>query len=212
MRIRAQLFPYDAAWSIATLLEDLDRAKLIQRYEAEGKKCIQIINFTKHQNPHPKETTFGLPPCREITGKFQASRVDSHVLTMDSLTMDSLSPTPLPAEEGGTNPPEGTKSARKTSERASGSRFSLKECEKYAASLKNIKSVKAFAKSIWRSGDADDEIAEFQANDGHSGKSMKKEPPPKPVDVAEVQRIADELDKAEMHDIADQLRASVQGK
>ena len=94
VRIRAQLFPYDAAWSIATLLEDLDRAKLIQRYEAEGKKCIQIINFTKHQNPHPKETTFGLPPCREITGKFQASRCGLSCIDY-GLFDDGLSP-PLP--------------------------------------------------------------------------------------------------------------------
>jgi hypothetical protein len=36
-----------------------------------------------------------------------------------------------------------------------------------------------------------------------------KKPPDKPVDVAEIQRIAAEFDKAEMHDIADQLRASI---
>src|SRR5580765_8824333 len=92
IRIGAQLFPYDAAWSVASFLEDLAKANLIWRYEVEGKKCIQIINFTKHQNPHPKETNFGLPAppkqCREITGNSEASRVDSHVLTMDSLTMD----------------------------------------------------------------------------------------------------------------------------
>ena len=43
VRIRAQLFPYDPAWSIATLLEDLDRAKLItSAMRLKGKKCIQI--------------------------------------------------------------------------------------------------------------------------------------------------------------------------
>jgi hypothetical protein len=214
IRIGAQLFPYDAAWSVASFLEDLAKANLIWRYEVEGKKCIQIINFTKHQNPHPKETTFGLPAppkqCREITGNSAACRVGSHVLTMYSLTMDygALSPTPLPAEEGGTNPPEETKSARKTSERASRSKFSLKECEQYAASLKRIKTPKAFAKIIWRSGEDDAEIAEFQAR-GDSGHAVKK-PPDKPVDVAELQRLADDLDAMKHHEAADALRASIQ--
>jgi len=192
MRIAAQLFPYDS-WPIPTLLENLAQARLITRYEAEGKKCIQIINFLKHQRPHPKETNFGLPPCREITGNSTASRVDSHVLE-HGLKDHGLS-TPPPAE-----PPQ-----EKTSERASGSRFSLKECEQYAATLKSIKSPKAYAKTIWRSGEDDDAIGDFL---GNTGKVMKKQPD-KPVDVAEIQRIAAEFDKAEMHDIADQLRASI---
>jgi hypothetical protein len=216
IRIGAQLFPYDAAWSVASFLEDLAKANLIWRYEIEGKKCIQIINFTKHQNPHPKETTFGLPPApqqsREITGNSAACRVGSHVLTMDYGLMDygALSPTPLPAEEGVTSPPEETKGARKTSERASKSRFSLKECEQYAASLKRIKTPKAFAKIIWRSGEDDDAVAEFLGR-GDSGNAVKKAPD-KPVDVAEIQRIAAEFDEAQLHDIAKALRASIEAK
>jgi hypothetical protein len=216
VRIGAQLFPYDA-WPIGDLLENLDEANLIWRYEAQGRKCIQIINFTKHQWPHPKETKFDLPPppelthvitgnSREVTEIQESSPVDSCINGL----MDhgsALSPTPLPAEEGGTNPPEATKGARKTSERASGSRFSLKECEKYAASLKNIKSVKAFAKSIWRSGEADDEMAEFQGKIGNTGKSMKK--PDKPVDVTAWLKAADELERVGLKDHAKEMRAAV---
>jgi hypothetical protein len=206
MRIGAQLFPYDA-WAIASLLEELDRVGLIARYEAEGTKCIQIINFTKHQNPHPKETRYGLPPplkhFTEITGNSTEVTeiqppcpVDSHVLTMDSLDHGLSPPTPSqpPAEQ-------------KTSERASGSRFSLKECVRYAKSLKSIKSPEAFGKAIWRSGDQDDEIAAHQA--GHSGNPMKKAPD-KPVDVAEMQRLADDLDAMEHHEAAKALRASIE--
>jgi hypothetical protein len=88
------------------------------------------------------------------------------------------------------------------------SRFSLAECRKYADSLKGIKSPAAFAKSIWRSGEDDDQVAEFLAR-GDSGNAVKK-PPDKPVDVAEIQRIAAEFDEAQLHDIADALRASIQ--
>lgn len=59
-RIKASLFPYDSA-DVEPLLGDLDAAGLIVRYEAEGVACIAIPGFEKHQRPHPKETSFGLP-------------------------------------------------------------------------------------------------------------------------------------------------------
>jgi hypothetical protein len=193
MRIAAQLFPYDS-WPIPTLLDNLAQAHLIARYEAEGKKCIQIINFLKHQRPHPKETNFGLPACREMPGNSTACRVDSHVL--DHGLLDHGLSTPAPAE-----PPR-----EKTSERASGSRFSLKECEQYAASLKGIKQPKAYGKTIWRSAEADDEIADFL---GNTGKAMKKQPD-KPVDVAAMQRLADELERMELKEQAAAVRAGIE--
>ena len=71
--------------------------------------------------------------------------------------------------------PSGAAAGRKTSERASGSRFSLKECEQYAASLKRIKSAEALRRSpSGARARTDDAIAEFQANGGHSGSPMKK--------------------------------------
>jgi hypothetical protein len=198
MRIAAQLFPYDS-WPIPTLLENLAQARLITRYEAEGKKCIQIINFLKHQRPHPKETNFGLPPCREITGNSTASPVDSHVLDHGLKDHGLSAAEAAPAEQ----PAKQT-----TSERESKSRFSLKECEEYAASRKGIKSPKAYGKTIWRSGEDDDAIGDFL---GNSGKVMKKQPD-KPVDVAEINRLADDLDAMKHHEAAQALRASIQGK
>jgi len=108
--------------------------------------------------------------------------------------------------------PKAPKGAKKTSERESKSRFSLKECEQYAASLKGIKSSKAYAKTIWRSGEDDDQLAEFLVR-GDSGNAIKK-PPDKPVDVGEVQRLAAEFEAMDppRTDIAKALRASIEAK
>jgi hypothetical protein len=91
-------------------------------------------------------------------------------------------------------------------EHARASRFSLKECEEYASSRKGLKSVRAFAKTIWRSGEDDEQIAAFQA--GHSGNPVKK-PPDEPPDPAELKRLADDLDAMKHHEDAKALRASV---
>jgi hypothetical protein len=175
IRIKAQLFPYDD-WSVQSLLENLEQAELIWRYEADGKKCIQIINFVKHQNPHPKETGSDLPPVpgksREITrqavklhdepGKAGLSRACSHVLTMDHgshvLTMDSGSGSNAISKN------EIALSPGKTPSAARESRFSLRDCRKYAESLPWIRSPAAFAKTIWRTGEDDEAITQFLAH------------------------------------------------
>lgn len=73
--LKAVLLPWDAC-DIDRLLEDLHEAEFIQRYEVDGKRCIHIPEFPKHQKPHPKERSFGLPepvsretprPSREIS-------------------------------------------------------------------------------------------------------------------------------------------------
>lgn len=58
-RIKAELFPYDSV-SIEKLLEELD-GSFILRYEAEGKRLIQILNWEKHAKVHPKEKSFQFP-------------------------------------------------------------------------------------------------------------------------------------------------------
>lgn len=160
IRIKAQLFPYDS-WPVDGLLDSLHDAELISRYEAEGKKCIQITNFVKHQYTHPKENSFGLPPLnerspektgnsREKPDMQQTSPVDLHVLSsgfIDSGFQDSGL-----THSGFTVPGK---------KQASESRFSLKDCQKYAESLPNIRAPAAFAKSIWRSGEDDDAVAHF---------------------------------------------------
>lgn len=62
-RIRAEVLPYDVCDADA-LLDQLQQHGFILRYEACEHRCIQVLNFDKHQNPHMKEAKSSLPaPC-----------------------------------------------------------------------------------------------------------------------------------------------------
>jgi hypothetical protein len=56
------------------------------RYEADGRKLIQVVNFTKHQNPHCKEAPSTIPaPCEHSASTVVAGLTpDSGLLTPDS--------------------------------------------------------------------------------------------------------------------------------
>lgn len=66
MRIKLEIFPYRDA-NVDALLDELANAKdrkgipLIARYEVNGEAYIQIVKFTKHQNPHVKEAASTIP-------------------------------------------------------------------------------------------------------------------------------------------------------
>lgn len=82
LRIRAQVFPYDAV-DVGQLLEELAGQRFILRYTVGGRGYIEIRSFRKHQRPHPKEqdsvipgpdqdgappsATYTIPPSREIS-------------------------------------------------------------------------------------------------------------------------------------------------
>lgn len=64
-KIKACIFPYEDV-SIDHLIEELASPKqrggsLIVRYEKDGRKYIQVCNFEKHQNCHPKEPDSTIP-------------------------------------------------------------------------------------------------------------------------------------------------------
>lgn len=59
-RIKAEILPYDNCDG-EELIAMLADAGFVVRYEAEGVKCLQIVNWNKHQSPHPKETESELP-------------------------------------------------------------------------------------------------------------------------------------------------------
>lgn len=59
-KIKAEILPYDGC-DVDALLNSLADHGFILRYEVAGKKCVQVINFVKHQNPHPKEAPSELP-------------------------------------------------------------------------------------------------------------------------------------------------------
>lgn len=54
LRIRAEIFPYENLNADA-LLQQLAERGFIIRYEVDGQRLIQVVNFEKHQQPHYKE-------------------------------------------------------------------------------------------------------------------------------------------------------------
>ncbi|KQQ60343.1 hypothetical protein ASF84_05305 [Pseudomonas sp. Leaf127] len=110
-RLKMALFPADNV-DINSMLDDLDHLGFIKRYTVGDVKAIQVINWTKHQNPHMKEAQSTIPemPVVEASeGKPDASTIqapDSHSsfpadsLSLDSLNLipDSLNPSPAPVD------------------------------------------------------------------------------------------------------------------
>lgn len=63
-KIKMEIFPADSV-DVNKLLLQLHESKFILRYEADGKRYIQIIKFLKHQNPHHREPESILPAAPE---------------------------------------------------------------------------------------------------------------------------------------------------
>lgn len=63
-KIKAECMPYDDLDADAAL-DALACAGFLHRYEVGGIKCIQVVNWDKHQNPHMKEQASTIPPHPE---------------------------------------------------------------------------------------------------------------------------------------------------
>lgn len=83
-RIKAEVLPYDDC-DVDSLLNDLQQHGFILRYEVGEQGYIQVLSFTKHQNPHVKESASSIP---EPTGH-QTSPVQ-----------EQYSPPPEPGQAG----------------------------------------------------------------------------------------------------------------
>lgn len=59
-RIKMALFPADSI-DIDSMLSGLESMGFIRRYEKDGVKAIQIVNWAKHQNPHHTEKASVIP-------------------------------------------------------------------------------------------------------------------------------------------------------
>lgn len=60
--LKTVVLPYDAC-DVDSMLTDLHSKGFVVRYQAEGKRCIAIPGFLRHQKPHPKEAPSILPPA-----------------------------------------------------------------------------------------------------------------------------------------------------
>src|SRR5579875_2907683 len=60
-RIKIEVLPYFDC-DVNSLLNELAQRGFIDRYEVSGSRFIQIVNWRKHQNPHPKDSESVIPP------------------------------------------------------------------------------------------------------------------------------------------------------
>lgn len=113
-RIKGALFPYDDV-DIEPLLQLLynSQERFIVRYEADGKRYIQVTNFRRHQNPHKNEAESAIPapvelPISEVHStntvqvpeEQQSNHAESLLLNPDSLIPESLTEPPLSPTRG----------------------------------------------------------------------------------------------------------------
>lgn len=100
LRIKGELFPYREGLNMDGMLDWLASNGFIIRYQADGKRYIEIDNFVKHQNPHKNEPESEIPAPSDTcthpdkigtsTEKFGSAPADS--LIPDSLSLDLLIP------------------------------------------------------------------------------------------------------------------------
>lgn len=71
-QIKMDILPRDRC-DVNKMLVDLQLSGLIKRYQSDGKKYIQVINFLRHQHPHRDEKPSLIPaPSEHRLGTVQA--------------------------------------------------------------------------------------------------------------------------------------------
>lgn len=88
-QIKAECLPYDDC-DIEKMLTELTDAGFIQRYEVGGKRCIQVVNFEKHQilTTWEKNTSTDIPAPR---GFRRSSKPDQNGFEVDQKSVRSRS-------------------------------------------------------------------------------------------------------------------------
>lgn len=82
IKIKIRLFPMEPEIDVNEHLEELEAINVIVRYTVKGSKYIQVVNFTKHQPIHVKESASTIPAP------------NSHLLDRPSSTSTSTSTYP----------------------------------------------------------------------------------------------------------------------
>lgn len=100
MRIKAEILPYRDGLDVPAMLEWLRANKFIIRYEVDGAKYIQVLNFGKHQNPHKNETPSEIPaPDDGCTTSEKFGSAPENVGTARADSLSSLTLNPLEPDE-----------------------------------------------------------------------------------------------------------------
>lgn len=100
-RIKGELFRFDSI-DVEPLLAELEHHGFILRYEVSGLGLIQILAFSKHQNPHHREPESTLPTHPSLRldadGKYQKPEA--------GMASDEVGASGKPQAEGGCDQPE----------------------------------------------------------------------------------------------------------
>ena len=99
-KIRMELFPADAV-DVNAGLQALHDAGFVLRYEADGRRLVQVLAWEKHQNPHMKEAKSTLPAPGEHGASTVQAPTEAIASPADSLIPDSL----IPEKEQGAQKP-----------------------------------------------------------------------------------------------------------
>lgn len=95
LRIKGEVFPYRDGLNVDAMLNWLESNGFIRRYTAQGKKCILVLEFVKHQNPHKNEAESELPAPSDDSTKPEEIGTTTEIIgstRADSLSSDSLIP------------------------------------------------------------------------------------------------------------------------
>lgn len=90
-KIKIEVFPADS-FEVEPLLEALEGKGLILRYAVDGAGYIQVLKFTKHQNPHKTEAESKIPPPPGFGEFTDIKPLDNGSRPADSPNPDSLIP------------------------------------------------------------------------------------------------------------------------
>lgn len=99
-RLKAMVLPYDRC-SIEAQLSALCAGGFIVRYSTEIGRIIQIVNFTRHQQPHHKETASVLPSYVECAPEAGAHSKGTEVMLDSSMKQASVMHDPSTADASG---------------------------------------------------------------------------------------------------------------
>lgn len=87
-KIKMELFPADSV-DVDGGLQALHDNGFVQRYEADGKRFIQVLAWGKHQNPHMKEAKSMIPAPGEHGASTVQAPTKADTSPADSLIPDS---------------------------------------------------------------------------------------------------------------------------
>lgn len=100
-RIKAQILPYDEC-DIEKLAINLERNGFIRFYSVQGSSYVHIVNFSKHQNPHPNEKKKGsdVPPIahRDDVDSSQDIDLTDIAINHDKITSETVKIGSAPAD------------------------------------------------------------------------------------------------------------------